>query len=651
MYEIMVELAGDANKSAIDKARAIIKEQYVVPPKALDMFGGGGTIPLEIANIGAKAYSIDANELSVFIQKANLEYSQKVDLRSAEDIVRKSGIRVLKSLEEATNELFPLRKGGVSRSKQGEISETKQRPPVVYFWTYSLKCPKCKYVYYLIKRPWLSRKKNKRIAIIINNSKDRQHIGIKEVDDKYEHNSNWEGRNGSAKCPKCSHIVEKVDISNTRDELIAFVKRKEKSGKEFLLIENNDLLIPSAVKISHLENDLLKSLESSLPNTKLPKWSGIVNPSVYGIETHSDFVNKRQRVVLLSLIKCLKDEYRLLKEQNSKELADFAISVLASLIDQLVDWNCRLSMWISQNEQMGRAFCGPGVPMLWDYGEIDPIMNGPANLWDKLDRIISGISSIEKFPYKPEVNCGIAQNLPFKSNYFDAIITDPPYYDNIYYSILADFFYAWKRILLKNVDPDLFNKQDTSFGSELVASAFRSQSALEAHDKYCLELGKAIKEAERVLKYDGVLSFIYSHSSLGGWDAIIRAFRDTNFIITSVQPLSIERKARPRGMTSEAIDTCITFVCHKTMEEKSSISFPEIIAKVSSYVSDYGNVLKEAGWSEKDIGLAIFAQGIGLLVNYKNITGGGCDADMIMSISDYISTLYSGFKITKRKSL
>ncbi len=98
---------------------------------------------------------------------------------------------------------------------------------------------------------------------------------------------------------------------------------------------------------------------------------------------------------------------------------------------------------------------------------------------------------------------------------FDAIVTDPPYYDNIFYTVLADNFYAWKRMLLKHVEPELFKNESTNFENELVASTQRKGS--KAHKDYCINLDTAIKEASRVLKDDGTMSFVYSHRSILGW--------------------------------------------------------------------------------------------------------------------------------------
>ena len=137
------------------------------------------------------------------------------------------------------------------------------------------------------------------------------------------------------------------------------------------------------------------------------------------------------------------------------------------------------------------------------------LLRGPANLWDKLERIIKGMSSFEQTGGQITVQHAHAQELPFENDMFDAIITDPPYYDNIYYSILADFFYAWKRILLQKVEPILFSSEQTDTKYELVASSRRQGKGKDAHQSYCIELKQAFKEAARVLKPDGVF-FIYS---------------------------------------------------------------------------------------------------------------------------------------------
>ena len=422
-----------------------------------------------------------------------------------------------------------------------------------------------------------------------------------------------------------------------------------KNGKEFFPFSDDAII--NIEKIEEIEKSLLLELHEELPKSLLPKWSGIVNPAIYGIQTHSDFVNGRQRVVLLLLIKGLKDEIQRLNKEQNYNTSRYVISILTSYIDQLVDWNCRFSMWIPQNEQVGRSFCGPGISMLWDYIETDPVLNGPANLWSKLNRIVAGTKSIIQFQNKVHVLHGHAQALNFPNEFFDAIVTDPPYYDNIFYTILADFFYVWKRLVLKNIDADLFDTEITNDSKELVASKFRSGTAKKAHEEYCEQLTLALHEAERVLKPDGIFSFLYSHSSLNGWEAVLRAFRATNFRITSVQPLSIERRQRPRAMTSQAVNTCITFIAHKDETKKKSESIEKQKEKIRQNYGDFASRLISVGWDEKDVALAVFANGVGMLANLKEIDEDFSDIDVLRELESVVKERFPLFKLTNRKSL
>lgn len=637
-----IGLTTSLSDDAIKASREYLAKQYSNAPKVLDMFGGGGTIPFEALNLGAETYAIDANELSVFIQKCNLSYSQAVEAKNIKELISQSGKSVLDNLKQETDVLFPLRNSTDLLSSD--------RPVFAYLWTYSTRCPECHYKYYVTKRPWLTKKKGKSIAFVVKDGDRGQSISFKTVPKDYEYLSSWAGRNGHTVCPKCGFKTDKITIRACEDEVVALIRPGEKKGKEFIPVAEG--AIPGIDTIKNVEQIALDYLNAELPSSELPVWSGIVNPAIYGIKTHSEFLNPRQRAVLVLLIKCLKDEYSRLLESESESTAKYIICLLSSLIDQIVDWNCRLSMWIPQNEQVGRGFCGPGISMLWDYAETDPVSSGPSNLWDKLNRIIKGSASIKKFPHEGYVQHSYAQELPFEDNFFDSIVTDPPYYDNVYYSALADFFFAWKRILLQEVEPKLFQNASTGFQRELVASKYRNGTSENAHENYCRELGLAISEAARVLMPDGCFAFLYSHSSINGWEALIRAYRPAKLIITSVQPLSIERKQRPRAMTSQAINTCISFVARKFMHSKRPRSIESIEQEFdkicnSGFLSD----LEGSGWNESDTAIAVYANGVAMLANSSKIEGCNNDADALLRIEAILKQKIPSFKVVKRKSL
>lgn len=632
---VMASLAMNNADSVKKEAKKIIAQGYSTIPKMLDMFGGGGTIGFEAKNLGVETYSIDANQLSVFIQRCNMVYANQVNLVEAGRIVASSGKSILERLKSDTDWLYPLRR----------LSEEKT---FGYMWSYKKTCDHCGKSFLLIKRPWLSTKKGKRLSFIKTEGKDGDIISICTMPQNEYYPVAWGKGTGKCICPYCHSQQEHVSALECQDVLLATIDI-EKSGKSFHIASSNSM--PSLDKIHEEENRLLTELDAELPHSELPVWSGIVNPAIYGIKTHADFLNPRQRLLLLYLIKELSDEYEHLL-QIDEVMAKFVIGVLSSLIDQVVDWNCRMSMWIGVNEQVGRAFCGPGVAMLWDYTETDMLLHGPANIWDKLNRIIKGVNSFEHSEGKITIKHAHAQDLPFENEMFDAIVTDPPYYDNIYYSILADFFYTWKRILLKKIAPELFLEENTDTKFELVASSRRQGKGSNAHESYCIELKQTFREAARVIKHNGVFSFIYSHSSVNGWDAIIQAYRSSPFWITSVQPLSIERKGRPRSVTSEAVNTCMTFVARKNSIERVPITMADLYEKMQGITNSFGKQLTEkSGWNGADAGLAVLAYAVGIIANAKCITDSDSDSAALIQIAKEIKKNFPEFSLKVRSSL
>lgn len=636
----MAQLAMSCDDEIVNKAKGILCSQYETMPRVLDMFGGGGTIPFEAKRLGLDSYSIDSNQLSVFIQRCNMLYADSINLKQAQKKIEAVGTEVLSNLKTRTEWLYPLRK-----ETSGEVFG--------YVWTYRITCPHCGHKSILSKRPWLSKKKGRRVGLVasVNAEEKTEMLQVRELAETEEaFSSHWERYTGIFYCPECKQRIDKVNVLECEDVMTTLIKKRAGAGKDFMNAVQ-EAAIPQALQIQEEEQRLLAKLEINLPDSELPVWSGIVNPALYGIKTHADFLNKRQRLVLLYLIDELAEQYVNLAGQDM-DMAKFVIGALSSLIDQVVDWNCRLSMWIPQNEQVGRGFCGPGIAMLFDYAETDQVLSGPANLWDKLKRICKGVKSFENCTGKITIKHAHAQQLPYNNNFFDAIVTDPPYYDNIYYSILADFFYAWKKPLLQKIEPELFSANITDYNYELVASSRRVAEGQSAHEEYCKQLGKAFSEAARVLKQDGVFSFVYSHSSVNGWEAVIRAYRQSVFFISSVQPLSIERKGRPRAVLSQAVNTCVTIVARKSDDEKFPITLSEILDKTQEYIETFGvQLIETSGWTQADAGLAVIACVVGLLSNASGITDSMSDIDALLASAQIIKQVFPEFTIKVRDSL
>lgn len=645
MFDLLSELAttGSDNCLAVERAQLELHRQYEGNPTVLDMFGGGGTIPYEAAALGATAYAVDYNPLSVFVQRSNLVYSQralsKIGRERLSNLLRDAGRKVLEECKKRTEDIYPLR-------PKADAEDTDPKP-FAYFWSYSHKCSNCGAEYSLAKRKWLAKKASKSVYIDSHTKDGKVHTTLSEGPNG-DSKSNWVGRSGRVQCPICCQVDSSISIKNTSDMVLAVGFLNKKTGKSYLLPVQETC--PASGVLSSREDKLLEELGATLPDSKLPKWSGIVNPALYGMQQHSDLFNVRQRVVVLELIRALRLLHFDLKKSHGSDVAMYIVSALSGLLDQVVDWNSRLSMWIPQNEQVGRAFSGPGIAMLWDYAETDQFLNGPANLWDKLNRIVVGSSATPEFPIEPDVRRGTAQKLEFKNGSFDAIVTDPPYYDNVFYNVLADFFYCWKRILFARLVEEGFEESESPTDMELVATKFRQGSSDAAHAWYCKQLTSALSEANRVLKDNGRMSFVYGHSSFLGWLAVVESFRDSGLFVLTTQPLAIERRQRPRSMTSSAVNTCIAIIAKPGCQSDIHEDRESAIDQTKIALIEWGPQLDKLGWASEDVGMAVFSVCVASLCRVRG-TDRAKDKITLESAEELISAVYPEFSVSRRKPI
>ncbi|WP_199248356.1 hypothetical protein [[Phormidium] sp. ETS-05] len=412
-----------------------------------------------------------------------------------------------------------------------------------------------------------------------------------------------------------------------------------KAGKQYVTYEGDKLAIQNLIAAE------LSLLEEELPEIELPKWSGIANPTLYGMTKHSSLFAPRQLLVLLRLLRGLRTVYHQICTRVNSDAARAVIACLSGLIDQLVDWNCALSVWLPTNEQVGRSLAGPGLPMQWNFVEINPLGTGPANLWDKLKRIVQAVATIPQFAQVPLVISGTATQIDLPDGCVDAIVTDPPYADNLYYSLLADCIYNWKRLGLRHIFPEDFQYPASPTASEIVASTKRQGSSEAAMSFYRNELQAALAEGYRLLKPDGILSLIFTHSTLEGWITIFSAILGAGFHPVTAWPFCIERKARPRGMAKGAINASCVIVAAKEIGDYPK---PDSLF-IERQVKNLAASLTADGWNKTDIGMALFVHRTALCL--RGIDSGAEIGYMIKECYEVTRNLIADFQLTSRKML
>lgn len=519
-YNLMSEL----NPSSI-LLKKFSEENDTANISVLDVFSGGGSIPFESSRLGCQTYSSELNPVAAFAQKTVFD-SLKIHKFPA--ILKKEGLKVIESLEKKYSSLYTF----------------SNTVPYVFFWSRTMFCSSCGKNFNLARIKYLSKRKNNTVCI--------HHDGT--IDDNDVESNKVKG----FVCECCGKEYSFSDVkkyckkNKLGDKLLAICKYNGK--KEYKYVDSVDFDWDT---IDKEINDLTSSLHSSEIDWTVESRGGVINPTLYDLKEAKDFFNKRQYLIILGLINCIKEFYYKWIQLYNEETAKQLVFSLTPLIEFLVDWNSKGTMWISQNEQTGRSLAGPGVGMKWDYIEINPFFSKGSNLKSKLLRVCESFNAISH-DSSVSILQGSSTKLQIPTGTIDIVLTDPPYYDSIEYTALSEFFRPWFEILLRNTcDKNISLKNDET--QEAIVELHKNSRIKKDNNHYATLMTGVLSEVKRVLKSDGSCLLLYSHKTFEGWKVIANAIHDAGLYISDCYPIEMERIARPRAMQYDALNGVIVF--------------------------------------------------------------------------------------------
>jgi adenine-specific DNA methylase len=380
-----------------------------------------------------------------------------------------------------------------------------------------------------------------------------------------------------------------------------------------------------------------------VPDEKLPP-KGTLGFRIqgYGLETWGDLFNPRQQLALLVFADAVRRAHTAMLEQGYPE--DFARAVATYLgigVNRLADYNSAQCVWHSSKELVAHTFGRQALQMVWDYIEVNPFsestgnwddsFNYTLNVLDHLSHIASNRTrmntdatdlhrSIREHPSHPwqSVSHASAARLPYPDGYFDAVLTDPPYYDNVPYSYLSDFFYVWLKRTVGHLYPELFSTPLTPKAGEIVAYT-QKEGGLEAGMRFFEEqLALAFRETARVLKPGGVAVIVYAHKSTAGWETVVNALLDSGLVVNSAWPLNTEMQSRLRANESAALASSIYIVARKA--ERQGVGFyGEVRRALEARMNARLQRLWEEGIGGADFFIAAIGAGIEIFGQYQQI--------------------------------
>ena len=661
------------NSHLIETARKeILEANDGEPPKVLDPFGGGGSIPLEALRLGCETYSSDLNPVAILIQKCTLEYPQRYGSPKhvkAENTL--SGVTTQNPLLEDVKKWSAWVLAEAKKELEKYYPEEEGGPiPVGYIWARTIPCqnPSCGAEIPLMRQFWLANKPKKKVALYPFD--EAGEVSFKIVGDGYElmpddfNPSNGTVSRAVAVCSLCGGTVEAkltrklFQEGKAGQRMVAVVTYKPgMKGKRYRVATDADLTVFREAEVYLEEKREKLTLAwgvNAVPDEPTPEGKGsgaerAFSVQNYGMNTWGDLFNPRQKLALITFAEKVKKAHQnILDEGVDEDYAKAVVSYLALGLDMTAAFGNTLARWENSSEAIKQLYSRQTLSMLWDYIEVNPFSGSTGSFetgceyYLKVIKYCSQSSSVSA-----DVTQSSATNLQHPANFFDAVFTDPPYYDNVPYSYLSDFFYVWLKRILADVYPELFSTPLTPKRNEIVVYSHGKGGYEEGKRFFEESLKLSFQEIYRVLKPDSVALIIYAHKSTEGWETLINSLLDSGLIMTGAWPLDTEMKARLRAQESAALASSIYIVARKIAREPTGF-YNEVKAELTTHLNAKLQRLWEEGLGGADFFIAAIGSAIEVFGKYEKVMdfeGKVIRADRLLGDVREIATDYAVHQI------
>lgn len=678
ILEDLVVWENSNNSTVLEAAKAEIKKSTDSKDIALlDPFCGGGAIPLEAQRLGLTSYANDLNPVAVMINKAMIEIPPRFSGKKP----------VSNSFQINMDELWGGTSGLVSdinyygqKLKQmvyeqiGFLYPKVHTPPnvglgevqaIAWIWARTAICPNptCKAQVPLMNSFWLLKKKGREhyLEPVIKDKKihfevkkgipakekiARVDVGTKFLNDK------GKGKHATFCCPFCNSGVitgEYADNEAEHGRLGMMPVAVVAEGKrEQLYFAIDDQIAPD------LTTDISNYYEAYHVEEKVPHaacrgtFASNAQGRYYGMHEFKDYFTKRQLIALTTFC----EKTKALREMIEKDalnagfandhisLADGgfgaqayseAISIYLSFaIDRQSDLLSAMSTWINSIGAIRNTFARQGIAMSWDFAEVNPFSSS-AGCFDNMLGWVT--NCLEMLPAEGEayVNQKNAQDDTGLRNIM--VSTDPPYYDNICYSDLSDYFYVWMRTVLGDIYPTLFNTMLVPKADELIVNPYRfdgdSKKAKEFFEFGMLE---ACKQLKKYSSDDIPITIYYAYKqsdndklkddvrvASSGWETMLSAIINAGLTITGTWPVRTEREVRTIATNANALACSIVLVCRKRPENALQITKKNLVAALRRELRPALKKLQESNIAPVDLAQSAIGPGMGVFSRYRRV--------------------------------
>jgi putative DNA methylase len=612
------------NEDLYGYGRAFVHHPNVAlePLTILDPTAGGGSIPFEALRLGYRVIANEINPVATVILYATLKYPfcYGIDLL---EFIKQWGKKLLQIQSNKIKALFPdgsplcdseLHLLEKHLSMFPNLIRNYDKEEIMdYLYTRQVTCPHCGGEAPLLNTCWLSKTGDKWGVQVIPDRREREgRVRFETYRVKGSRGPRGEDPNfatvsrGVGSCIHCRQAISSDEIKaqargesphgRWRDRLYCVVgvryqprldkegnpqryvsgKRageiKEKKVRFFRPPNKKDLQALAEAQRLLLERWPEWERQGLIPMEKFPDGNDM-RPVLYGMNRWCDMFTPRQLLGHLTLV----EELNRLKPQIIKELGPergrAVVTYLQFMLDKGIDYNSKQTRWHYSRGVLVNTFGRHDFSVKWTFGEM--IFSGPnsgaawglsqvVDAYQGLAELLAPLHQALQGKAPPlKILHGTAAHMAVPDRSVDLVCIDPPYYNNVQYAELSDYFYVWQRRTLGDLYPELFRRRHTEKDDEAVANPVRDGSAAGANREYQRLMSEIFTECRRVLKDQGIMTIMFTHKTLEAWEVLTRSLIENGWTITSSLPVESEAVQSLHQKNMAAAASSIFLTCRK----------------------------------------------------------------------------------------
>lgn len=652
--------------------RAILEFLQTKAPPVYDPFSGGGAIPLEAQRLGLRAYGSDINPVAVLIGKALVEIPPNFSGRPpvnpksrseldrgghwngrgadglAEDVLY-YGQWMRDEAEKRIGHLYP-------KAKSQDGSDVTV---IAWIWARTVRSPdpaaKGAMVPLASSFMLATKDANKTwIELLIDpSSPDGYRFEVKSGSLSKEKEDDLKKGTKSGRGPNFTCVLtgsaiggDYIKAEGTAGRLgarLIAVVAQAKRGQAYLSPTVKDEEIAA---LAVVDDDV-----ADLPTSTHPQYMGCFG---FGLDNFRKLFTRRQLAALTTFSDLIQEVRQVVIADavamdvvNATEYADAVATYLAFANSRMADRHSSLTMWDPNPSgyapKIAHTFGRQALPMVWDYTEGNPFSSSSGNFTDATNWIAKNLALLPAYG-----GSAIKQIDAAKNNYPIrpvVVSTDPPYYDNIPYADLSDFFYVWLRRSIGTIWPDLFRRLSTPKAEELVADSKRHDGRDRAEAFFMSGMSLAISAMKNASTESEPLTIYYAFKQAeisqdgitsAGWASFLQAIVDAGLVVDGTWPIRTELATRMRGQGANALASSIVLVCRKMKMDAGVITRADLVRALKREMPSAIDKIRKAGVGPVDMQQSVIGPGMGVFSRYAKVLE---DDDSAMSVRTALSLI------------